>query len=164
MSNKDEFNYLRAHLNMSLEEMAPTLCRSLGTLKRYASTGKHGLEPPDVVIMRLMALVRYKAFLALEAADCTVRYQDHERTTDALVSYEDFRYDPEDNDYPFRDEDDEDEDDAAPVAAVAQPPAPAPAARPRTDGPPPGFRRPAFLVRADEEVRRKAEVAVLLGA
>jgi hypothetical protein len=146
---------------MSLKDMAPTLCRSLDTLKRYASTGKYGIEPPDVVIERLKALVRYKAFEALGAADCSVRYQDHERTTDALVTYEDFRYDPEDDDYPFRDDEEgDDEADSSPVAVAAQPPAPAP--RPRPDFPP-GFRRPAFLLRAEEKARREADAGLLGG-
>ena len=131
MSNKDEFLRLRAHLNMTLEELVPYLRKSLGTLKRYSATGDSGLEPPDVVIQRLRDTVRCQAFEALEAARCSVRFRDYDRMTEVRVEYEDFRYDPEDDECLAA--------DRVPLPVVAQPPAP------RPSGPPPTFRRPSFL-------------------
>jgi hypothetical protein len=76
---------------MSLEVLAPFLRRSLGTIKRYASTGDKSLEPPDVVIERLKATVRNQAFDALEAAGRSVRYRDYDQTTEVAVQYDDSR-------------------------------------------------------------------------
>jgi hypothetical protein len=96
MSNQTTFQDLRTRLDMPFQNLAPLLRMSVQMLSRYASTGADALDPPEIVIKRMKALLRSKAFDDLEAAGATLDYVDFEHSTLVNVEYIDFRYDPED--------------------------------------------------------------------
>ncbi|WP_457090597.1 hypothetical protein [Microvirga sp. P5_D2] len=95
MSNQATFQDLRTRLDLPLRKLAPLLRRPVSALGRYTSTKSDALDPPDIVIERMKALLRSKAFDDLEAAGATLDYVDFERSTSVNVEYIDFRYDPE---------------------------------------------------------------------